>query len=367
MKKYKVLTVIAISMAMISLCHCHSTRHGVTLNLNNPAFKQLSQYHFFVGELKNTSPSSELIPYDIVNRPFESGMYTERFFYMPKDSFLMYHATNVLEFPVGSCVVKNIFLFKDERDTAKGRILLESQLLVHQTKGWEAYTYRWNEEQTEAFLVTEGGAKKIMVIDGTSARKELTHSIVKSSLCKSCHSANGQLALIGPSVQNLNFDYRYQDGKSRNQLDKWASMGILKKLSCPAVAPLTVKWNDSLQGSLQDRAIAYLEINCGFCHSDHGVAASMGLNLTSVERNPQKLGIGKKMAFESKTNIALSEVLVPGATNQSILFYDLCSKHPVQSVEALSPHQQDQEGIALIRQWIMSMDKNDPIVFNDEP
>jgi hypothetical protein len=155
MKKYKVLTVIAISMAMISLCHCHSTRHGVTLNLNNPAFKQLSQYHFFVGELKNTSPSSELIPYDIVNRPFESGMYTERFFYMPKDSFLMYHATNVLEFPVGSCVVKNIFLFKDERDTAKGRILLESQLLVHQTKGWEAYTYRWNEEQTEAFLVTE--------------------------------------------------------------------------------------------------------------------------------------------------------------------------------------------------------------------
>ena len=367
MKKYKVLTAIAISMVMISLCHCHSTRHGVTLNLNKPAFKQLSQYHLFEDDLKNTQPSIDLVPYDIVNRPFEAGTCTERFFYLPKDSYLTYDATSVLAFPVGSCVVKNIFLFKDERDTAKGRILLETQLLVHQTKGWEAYTYRWNEEQTEAFLVTEGSDRKILMINAANPSKTMTHSIVKSSLCKSCHSSKGELTLIGPSVRNLNLNYQYKDGKPRNQLDKWASMGILKKLACPAVAPLSVKWSDTTQGTIQDRAMAYLEINCGYCHSDHGIAASIGINLSTLERNPQKLGIGKKVAFESKTNIALSEVLVPGATNQSILFYSLRSKHPMLSVEALSPHQQDQEGIALIRQWILSMDKNNPIVFNDEP
>jgi uncharacterized repeat protein (TIGR03806 family) len=367
MKKYGRLQLIFLIALLMSLCNCHSSHRGVTINMQQPAFEQLSQYHFFEGKLKNTSPSSQLIPYDIVNRPYEAGMYTERFFYIPKDSFLTYHATNVLEFPVGSCVLKNIFLFKDERDTAKGRILLETQLLVHQTNGWEASCYQWNDAQTDAFLVTEGSITKIKIIDANNAKKELSHAIVKTSLCKSCHSWNGQLALIGPSVQNLNVDYRYQDGKSRNQLDKWASMGILKKLSCPAVAPLTVNWNDTLHVSLQDRAIAYLEINCGFCHSDHGMAASMGLNLTSVERAPQKLGIGKKMALESKTNIAMSEVLVPGATNQSILFYELCSKHPMDLVEALSPHQQDQKGIALIREWIMSMDTKKPLVFQEAP
>lgn len=367
MKKYNLFIAIAVAVVMVSLCHCHSARQGVTLNWDKPAFKQLSQYHFFENDIKNTQPIPDLIPYDLVNRSFEAGTYTERFFYMPKDSFLTYDAAEVLAFPVGSCLVKNIFLFKDERDTAKGRILLETQLLVHQTKGWEAYTYQWNEEQTDAFLVTEGSDKKILIIDAIGQSKEMTHSMVKTSLCKSCHSSNGQLAPIGPSVRNLNFKYQYKDGKSRNQLDKWASMGMLKKLACPAVAPLSAKWNDSTQGSLQDRAIAYLEINCGYCHADVGSAAHIGLNLSTLERNPQKLGIGKKVPFESKTNIALSEVLVPGATNQSILYYSMRLKHPIHSVEALSPHQQDQKGIELIRQWILSMDKKNPILFHDEP
>ena len=273
----------------------------------------------------------------------------------------------MLAFPIGACFVKNIFLYKDERDTAKGRMMLETQLLIHQTKGWEAYTYQWNEAQTDAFLVTDGVDKKVTIIDATNQSKAMTFSIVKTSLCQTCHSANGQLALIGPSVRNLNFNYMYQDGHTRNQLDKWASMGILKKLSCPAVAPLTVKWNDTMQGTLQDRAIAYLEINCGFCHSDNGMAASMGLYLSTLERDPEKLGIGKRIPYESKTNIAMSEVLVPRASNQSILFNTIRLKHPPQMSEALSPHQQDKKGIQLIRDWIMSMDTKNPIVFHDEP
>ena len=58
--------------------------------------------------------------------------------------------------------------------------------------------------------------------------------------------------------------------------------------------PKLAQWNKEASGSLNDRARAYLDINCAHCHNDEGPAKNSGLNLTIHESDPYRLGVNKK-------------------------------------------------------------------------
>ena len=103
---------------------------------------------------------------------------------------------------------------------------------------------------------------------------------------------------------------------------------------------------------LEDRARAYLDINCGHCHIPGGSADTTGLYLNLTENSKEKLGIFKKPVAAGRASGNLRYSIVPGHADESILLYRMLSLDPgimmPESGRALS----DAEGILLIEKWI---------------
>ena len=74
-------------------------------------------------------------------------------------------------------------------------------------------------------------------------------------------------------------------------------------------------------GSLEDRAKAYLHINCAHCHNDLGPAKNSGLNLTYYETNQRKRGVYKPPIAAGKGSGNLKFSIVPNEPEKSIMIY----------------------------------------------
>jgi hypothetical protein len=63
-----------------------------------------------------------------------------------------------------------------------------------------------------------------------------------------------------------------------NQLAYWQKVGILKNFTSPDASPRLADWTDSIKYNFNDRARAYLDINCAHCHNPNGPAYTTGLH-----------------------------------------------------------------------------------------
>ncbi len=116
----------------------------------------LSSFALFEGDLAALKPAAGVFAYDL-NTPLFSD-YTEKYrvIKLPDGRRINYHETEVFEFPVGTVIAKTFAYPHDMRDSAKGRRLLETRLLVHRPDGWVGLPYIWNNAQTEATLDVAG-------------------------------------------------------------------------------------------------------------------------------------------------------------------------------------------------------------------
>ena len=97
-----------------------------------------------------------------------------------------------------------------------------------------------------------------------------------------------KLILIGPSIQNLNKNYNYASVVLRIRLDAWIMNGILDNPSFSQIP----RWYgiDDVEGSLNERARAYLAVNCSSCHRLQGSAANSGFYLEYENTDSLSLG-----------------------------------------------------------------------------
>jgi uncharacterized repeat protein (TIGR03806 family) len=162
------------------------------------------------------------------------------------------------------------------------------------------------------------------------------------------------MAPIGPSARQLNGDMNY-GGRIMNQLAYWASRGMFSGMPDREQLPAGIKWNDPGSGSLDQRARAWLDINCGHCHRPGGPASTSGLYLTVHEKDPLRLGIGKAPVAAGRGSGDLQVSIMPGQPDKSILLYRVASTDPGVMMPELGRSLAHGEGIALIRQWIREM------------
>ena len=95
--------------------------------------------------LDPSQPGAMLIPYAPAAPFWSDGADKERWFAIPDGETITLDARGDFEFPAGSVTVKSFQL--------DGQ-LIETRLFVrHDDGSWAGYSYRWNEEQTEAFLL----------------------------------------------------------------------------------------------------------------------------------------------------------------------------------------------------------------------
>ena len=159
---------------------------------------------------------------------------------------------------------------------------------------------------------------------------------------------------IGPRVAQLNRDYAYEGGVE-NQLAHWTSAGALTGSPEPAVAPRHPVWNDPATGSLDERARAWLEINCAHCHNPDGPARTSNLDLRYAQTDPTLLGVYKSPVAAGRGSGDRLHDIVPGQPDRSILVFRLESVDPGVMMPELGRSLIDAEGLALVRRWIEAM------------
>jgi uncharacterized repeat protein (TIGR03806 family) len=272
-----------------------------------------------------------------------------RYVWMPAGMKARYTAKGVLEFPVGTAIVKNFAYPADFRAPEKDVRIIETRLLVRRADGWVPLSYVWNEAQTDAVLKRAGVRVPVSFIDAKGTPVALDYAVPNSNQCKQCHQQDGAVTPIGPTAGNLNGGL---DGHGDNQLTAWAASDRLAGL--PANPPKLARWDDTAL-PITDRARAYLDVNCGHCHSRAGFASNSGLYLQADEPEPAHQGINKRPVAAGRGSGGREFSIAPGQPNASILLHRMESNEPGVMMPQFGRTVPHAEGVALVRAYIAKL------------
>jgi uncharacterized repeat protein (TIGR03806 family) len=332
---------------------CNRSGPAPTQAVDEPPEK-LSDYGLFLGNGATQEPAEGVFPYDINSPLFSDYALKYRFVRLPPGTSARYDNEEAFDFPVGTIIAKTFAYARDLRDLSHGRQLIETRLLIHKPEGWIGLPYVWDEEQTEATLQLAGGTRDVSWIHSDGHRRSNNYLIPNANQCKGCHENDKVMKPIGPRARHLNKDFAYATGKE-NQLAHWTKAGMLEGAPEPEQAPRLPVWNNAATGSLDERARAWLEINCAHCHNPHGPAKTSGLDLRAAQTDRLPRGFWKTPVAAGRGSGGRSYDLVPGRPDDSILVYRIQSTEPGVMMPELSRRLIDEEGVALIREWVASL------------
>ena len=163
-------------------------------------------------------------------------------------------------YPENTILAKTFYYNKDENDLSKGKIIIETRVLIKKAGVWEIGNYIWNEDQTDAIRDEAGVEQTITWLDANGEEKTVNYKVPNYETCVMCHSNNGVRTPIGPKIRNMNVD---------NQLQHFMDKGILTGIDDLSTVKKLPNWEDTTE-SLENRARAYLDVNCAHCHQPKG-------------------------------------------------------------------------------------------------
>jgi len=265
---------------------------------------------------------------------------------------MQYTGHGALDFPDSTFIVKN-FAYTNP---AHEKIMIETRLLFKDPadKQWKVMNYLWNKEQLDADKWILGKKIPVTLLDDNGQQHTTMYQMPNTNDCKRCHINNSVLTPIGPKARNLNF---VRGGQSQNQLAQWAANGLLTGLPAMDKVAQLPDWKDSVHFTVNERARAYLDVNCAHCHTQGGDAFNTGLFLEYEQTGKDHLGIMKSPVSAGGGAGGLDYDVVPGDALHSILAYRMNSVEPGTAMPELARTVIHKEGVALIKQWIDQMRK----------
>ena len=314
---------------------------------------RLSQFGFFQGDLSELKPAEGVFPYELNTPLFTDYAHKARFIKVPEGQPIE-QAGGELIFPDGTVLIKNFYYYYDERNIKMGRRIIETRLLVKQASQWKVATYIWDDQQEDALKEILGATKPVNWTDLRGVLHEIAYVIPDNNDCKSCHKKGGEIVPIGPKIPNLN-KMIFSGKKSINQLQYLSAKGIMKGADRIDQMPRLPVWDDSTSYTLNERARAYLDVNCGHCHSAAGPANNTALFLEYEQQDRFKLGICKGPVSAAQGSGHLKYDIVPGDPAASILYYRMNSTEPGVIMPELGRTMIHSEGVELIKAWIESL------------
>lgn len=276
----------------------------------------------------------------------------------------------MFEFPVGTVLIKTFAFAADMRRPAENVRFLETRLLIRRPEGWIALPYVWDDDQTEARLSVIGAQVPVNFTDEQGVAIALDWSVPNVNQCRGCHARAGgnDVLPIGPSARNLNRVGFVIPGESRivpnppdqiiNQLDDWRDRGLLSGAPRDANEAPRVPHAFSSDGTLEQRARAYLDVNCAHCHNPAGPARTSGLDLRWSQTDPALWGVFKRPIAAGRGSGDMNFAIEPGHPERSILVHRMASTDAGVMMPELGRTLIDERGVQLIRSWIAQMDDN---------
>lgn len=230
----------------------------------------LSQMGVFDGSLSDLNPTNGVQLYEINSTLFTDYSHKQRLIRLPEGQSMRYNNTDLLPaFPNNTLIAKTFFYNLDERDPSLGKKIIETRILLKVNDTWLVGDYIWNEAQTEATYRETGSTEAISYIDQNGNLQNVNYQIPSKQDCFTCHNNNNNTFPIGPKLRNLNFIPSYTN---QNQLDYFAGLGLLQGVNSGSTTVLP-NWEDETL-LIEDRARAYMDVNCAHCHQPGGSVPS---------------------------------------------------------------------------------------------
>lgn len=351
--------------------------------------ENLSDYNLFSDASNPTiNPSEQGIPYDLSTPLFTDYATKYRFVFVPEGKTATYSDNEVIEFPVGSVLVKTFSLPENTNDRSENETHIETRLLIHRENGWMALPYYWETQDDAKFIVTGKTISDVTLIHND---EELTfdYGIPQANQCTSCHSVvpirqdendvrSSIFKPIGPKARFLNTEYEYSE-HTMNQLAHWEDQGILTgapvdktTINTAPVFKDSTDINALSNSDLNLSARAYLDINCAHCHRSEltipeefysGAAGDSGLRVEfnrNFEDDPAKFGVCKTAVAggsdkDEDGNVIYPRDVIPGYADKSYLLFRMNTTEARHKMPELGRSSIHSEGVKLIEAWINSM------------
>ena len=377
MKKNYILSVITVLVLIFAIYSCSksddsgyvpvSPESPVTVDLAAVPYPKLSDYKFFIGEMKNLEPALNVLPFEPASALFSDYAHKKRFVWMPEGVRATYSADNkILEMPVGSVLIKNFYYENVQNTTPVGSTrIVETRLIIRKANSYEFANYIWNDEQTEAYYNMAGAYKDITWKDENGITKSVEYRIPADVQCIVCHKSsrlvNGAVETvyipIGIKPQNLNWNYNY-GGVTKNQLSKWIEQGYLdSNFSLPSAENSTVNYND-LTKTLDQRARSYVDINCSHCHSvdRHCEYRPMRFAYSDTKNNLAAMGVCVDTEDMQGFDPTLNKIVRGRDIEHSMLYHRLNTTDEAVRMPLHGRTLLHTEGLVLMKDWINSLE-----------
>ena len=386
----------------------YALRRSPPVPASQPKFpRKLSQTGLFTS-VRGHQTHPALVPYSVNSPLWSDGACKQRFMAVAVTTdakskatvgtINTANATRGWAFPDGTVLVKS-FGLKLATAAAKTRSgtkagvdrWVETRLLYREQGEWVGYSYRWNDEQTEADLVEGTGQDRVysVVGSGGAIRKQTWHYPSRAE-CMVCHSRAAEYVLGLTTVQ-INRDHLH-GGVAVNQLSLLSELGLasIKPLDelrarrkqqleqdgadAAAVKQALAKYTPKVPAghmlagtllskpslvdpytvgpSLELRVRSYLHANCAQCHvAAGGGNAQIELNFSTPIAKSKLLGVAP---VHDTFKLPQAQLVVPGRPERSVLLKRLQMRGRGQMPQ-LATSLADARAVALVREWIKSL------------
>lgn len=318
----------------------------VSIDLENVPYQKLSDYKFFIGELKDLTPHQDLLLYKPNSELFTDYAKKVRYVWMPKNTKAEFVSENEpLNLPVGSVLVK-VFYY-DETQFDSGKRIVETRIMIRKTEGWVFANYKWNEDQTEAFYDLNGSTVPL-TITHNNQNLNLNYLIPAASHCNTCHSKGNVTVPLGIKPIHLNYT-----NSGTNQLQQWIQKDFLQN-NLPNSMNAVVDYLDTSK-SLEQRVRSYFDIQCAHCHNEEGTAFYVPLIFSYHQtENIENMGVCSPPSMQIP-EIDRGYIVAPQNKGSSTLYYMMNTTLPQYQMPRIGRSTIHQEGINLVEQWIDSL------------
>ncbi|MEM6628614.1 MAG: PQQ-dependent sugar dehydrogenase, partial [Bacteroidota bacterium] len=322
----------------------------------------LSQTGAFT-DLNSLTPSQGIFPYKPNARLWTDGALKQQWIAIPNDGIfdeasekVTFNAENEWIFPSGTVIIKHFELPVDEANPSITK-RLETRFFVITADGrGYGVTYQWNDQGTEATLLTDGDSKDFTIARAGGGTYTQTWNYPSRQQCMTCHN-EAATYVLGVKTHHLNGDFYYPSGgTTANQLDTWNAWGIFDSdIGNHSQYLKSVDIEDST-ASLESRVRSYLDINCAYCHRPNYVQGAFDARFTTQLTNQNLINASNISASSTPGGVIIN----PGDPHTSELWIRDGSSDG-NRMPPLGVTIVDTTYIQVLTEWINSLGNQDTI------
>ncbi|MFZ5828740.1 MAG: PQQ-dependent sugar dehydrogenase, partial [Planctomycetota bacterium] len=305
--------------------------------------KKLSDTGFFVPG-KGHTPVPGLIPYQVQVPLWSDHADKLRYIALPKSRSVGFQRQQYWDLPEGSVIVKT-FLMNLDRVAGRDPKLLETRLLVHSPAGWAGYTYVWNDEETEAYLIDGAQTKELTVRTAEGPMTQQWYFPSRED-CLSCHTRSTKFVL---GLNTRQFNGPAPDDASVNQIERLARLQVFAKDPPPPSRLDAYPHWETKDGTVDALARAYLDANCAMCHAKGALRAEKP-DFSYYTPLKQTLLVNRK-AGQGQLGPENSRLITPGSPELSEVYHRMAVRGQRQ-MPPLATNLPDKEALEVLRKWI---------------